>query len=382
MFCDDLICEDDIYYNSLSEVKRFIVEKNKLLNNIKIIKNKYKVPIYGVIKHDGYGVGLIFMAQALKECGVNTFGVSNVEDLVTLRKSGFEDEEIIMLFSTCIEEELEIIVKENAIATIGSLESARLIDNMASRESKKVRAHIQIDTGVGEDGFLYNDVVSILKVYKNFRNIEITGIYFYLNCNYCSVRRIKRHIKRFEVLLNKLRYEKISLGIVHMSNSSALFNHNNFCFNAIPVGEALVGEISSKFKYGLEKVGYLEGQVREIKWLPPNSYIGYGRKFKTTWSTKIAIIPIGTKDGFGVFYKYDSYRIRDCIKYIMSILKKCMFNRKTYIEINNKRVPILGQIGQNHVIVDITALGIEVGDKCKFNINPLYVNNNILKQYI
>lgn len=378
MLCSKLLDE----YDSFKESKRYIVEKQKIINNVKVIKNKCKVPVYGVIKCDGYGMGLIFIAKTLKESGINKFGVSSVEDLITLRKNGFENEEILMLFSTCLEEELRVIVEENGVATVGSLECAILLDNIASQANKKVKVHIKIDTGMGRYGFLCDDMLSILKVYKTFKNIEVRGIYSHLSCSYCNVRKTKSQIKEFTVLLERLKNKNINVGITHIANSSAIFKYDNCYFNAVRIGSALVGGVANESKYGLERVGYLEDKVREIKWLPSHFSIGYGSKYRTDWSTKVAIIPIGTKDGFGVVKKYDTYRIRDCIKYICSILKRCIFNRKTYVEINNKKVPVLGDIGQNHIVVDITALGIEVGNKCKVYINPLYVNNNILKEYI
>ncbi len=368
--------------NALKEIKKFVVEKDKIINNIKIIKDKCKVSVYGVIKCDGYGMGLLFMAQTLKECGINRFAISNLDDLIALRKNGFKNEEILMLFSSCLKEELEVIVKEDAVATIGSMESAILLNEIAAKENKKVNAHIKIDTGMGRYGFLYNDIDNILKVYNDFNNINIIGIYSHFNCAYCNVKKTKKQLNRFNTLIKILKDKNIFLGTVHMANSSALFKYDNCYFDAVRIGSALIGRISNGSKYGLKKVGYLEGEVREIRWLPPYCDIGYGNKFKTKWSTRIAIIPIGINDGFGTIKKYDTYRIRDCIKYICSILKRGVVNKKTYIEINNEKVQVLGQIGQNSVVVDITGLGIEIGDKCKLNINPLYVNKNILKEYV
>ena len=287
-----------------------------------------------------------------------------------------------MIFSTSLQEDLKIIVKENGIASIGSMESAILLDNIASKANKKVKAHIKIDTGMGRYGFLYDDIENILKVYSSFKNIEVTGIYSHFSCAYCNEKKTKKQLKKFKELLENLKDEGISLGTIHIANSSAVFKYDDCFFEAVRIGSALVGGVVDGNKYGLKRVGYLEGEVREIKWLLPKSDIGYGNKFKTKWSTKIAIIPIGINDGFGVVKKYDTYRIRDCIKYICSILKRCIVNKKTYIEINNKKVPILGQIGQNNVVADITGLGIEAGDKCKIDVNPLYVNGSILKEYI
>ena len=39
-------------------MSRYIIDKNKLDENIEIIKSKAKVPVIGVVKGNGYGFGI------------------------------------------------------------------------------------------------------------------------------------------------------------------------------------------------------------------------------------------------------------------------------------------------------------------------------------
>ena len=70
-------------------------------------------------------------------------------------------------------------------------------------------------------------------------------------------------------------------------------------------------------------------------------------------------------------------KVRDVIQAIKRLFK----NTKLYVEINNKRYPILGRIGMYHVTVDITGEDFEIGEKVKMNANPLYVDSSVRRLY-
>lgn len=59
-------------------------------------------PIYGVIKGNGYGLGLVPMAEALSQAGIQRFAVTELWEIRALREAGFETQEILMMRATCI----------------------------------------------------------------------------------------------------------------------------------------------------------------------------------------------------------------------------------------------------------------------------------------
>ena len=159
-------------------MKRLVIKKDDLLKNIDIVKNKAgNCEIIGVLKGNGYGLGIIELAKILSENGIGFFAVTEPEDIKKLRDNGFTDEKILLLRSTAIPDEAEAIADNHAVATIGSYEAAVLLNGVAKAKNIKAEAHIEIDTGMGRYGFLPAETEKILSIYKFMDNISVTGIY-------------------------------------------------------------------------------------------------------------------------------------------------------------------------------------------------------------
>ena len=56
-------------------------------------------------------------------------------------------------------------------------------------------------------------------------------------------------------------------------------------------------------KLGLKKIGELQSQVTEVNILPENFNVGYLNTYKTKKQTRIAIVPVGHKDGYNITIK-------------------------------------------------------------------------------
>lgn len=54
-------------------MSRYIIDKNKLEENIEIIKKKAGVPLIGVVKGNGYGFGIKEFSKILKDNDISIF---------------------------------------------------------------------------------------------------------------------------------------------------------------------------------------------------------------------------------------------------------------------------------------------------------------------
>ena len=89
-----------------------------------------------------------------------------------------------MLASTAIEEDIQLLVENNIILTIGSKETAEAVEKVGQAKNKKIRAHIKIDTGFGRYGFIYSKREEMIETLKQLEYIEIKGTYSHFSVSF------------------------------------------------------------------------------------------------------------------------------------------------------------------------------------------------------
>lgn len=257
-------------------------------------------------------------------------------------------------------------------------------DEMARKLDITIRVHLKIDTGFGRYGFVYSKLGELIDSVKNVTNIKIEGTFSHFSQAYAKNEKwTNAQFDRFISVIEFLQQNEIQTGMLHICNSSAFLRYPRMHLNAVRVGSAFLGRIVVPNTVGLKKIGTLKTNIAEIKELPKGYNIGYSNAFKTTKNTKIAIIPVGYFDGYNVRNYPDSYRVIDKIRYLYNSIKDLFKDKKLKVTIANKKYRVVGKIGMYHLAIDITGSeNIKVNDKIELDINPLYVDSSIRREYV
>ncbi len=383
-------------------MKSLIINKENLKHNIKIIKEIVKdtgrqdnhklVKLIAVVKGNGYGLGLIPYSKFLVDNGIDILAVSTVEEALQLSTSGIKAR-ILMLASTSVKKEVQSLIDNNVIITIGSKEALAVAEEIGSKKNKKVKAHLKIDTGFGRYGFCYNEPEEILNELKKIKNVEIEGTFSHFSLAFDKKDNYtKTQFDRFINVVEYLKKNNISTGMLHICNSSAFLKFKYMRLNAVRIGSAFLGRLSIPNIYGLKTVGYMKSNITEIKTLPKGYNIGYANSYKTKKETKIAIVPCGYADGYNVREQRDMFRKRDKLRYIVRDFKDSFKDKSLYIDVLHTgnlsekkqtcKCKVLGRIGMFNLTVDVTDKNISIGDEVRLDVNPIFVNSNIRREYI
>lgn len=353
-------------------MKYLVIEKDKLLYNLNLIKNMANgKTVIAVLKGNGYGLGIVEYAKLLNDNGINFFAVSDVKEAVKLRKNEINGE-ILLLTQSLDEEILKVVVENDITATVGSVLSAEKLNSVASQ--KRVKAHIKIDTGFGRFGFLPDDLKNI----KAYNNIDYTGVYSHLSD---SFGKNKNHsYKQFELFnagINILRENGINPPLKHICNSCGFLRFKEMHLDAVRIGSLLLGRVLSGEAKEFKRVGYLKSEIIEVRNLPKGHNIGYANTCILKKDTTVAVIPVGYKDGFGVVKANDTFRFFDKLRYLYADLKLFLKPQGLFITINEKKYRLMGRVGMYNVVADVTGINPLIGTEVRLDINPLFVDGSI-----
>ena len=111
--------------------------------------------------------------------------------------------------------------------------------------------------------------------------------------------------------------------------------------------------------------------------MPKGYFVGYNATYQTKRETKIAIVPIGHYDGFGLTKEKEIITFR----YVLSVFKSFLKKKQMYVKINGRMYHVIGGIGLSHTAVDITGSDVKPGDLASVDISPLMVNPRIERVY-
>lgn len=357
-------------------MSRYVIDKDKLKENIEYIKNIAGVPVIGVVKGNGYGFGIEEMALTLKECGIHFFAVTEVTDIPYIKNIAEKDDKILVMRSTCIESEALAIAKNGCIATIGSLEAAKAMQSACEKADITAECHLKIDTGMGRYGFMPSEISKALECY-DMNRLKFTGIYTHFSSAFRNKQLTKAQLTVFKDCIEQIKKSGHETGLAHCANSPALLNVDGVSMDAVRIGSAFTGRVITDKKTPLHRLGVLEAEVVEVKTVPAGYAVGYNGLYKTKRETKIAVVPIGHYDGFGLQKERETADLR----YVLSAAKQFAKNKQMYMRINGRMFHVIGEIGLSHTAVDVTDSDVKAGDTASVDISPLLVNPRIERIY-
>jgi len=346
-------------------MKNLVIDLRVVRNNLRAIKDRAEgVHVIADLSANAGGMGLLPVAQFLKDEGIRNFAVSDPGDAKLLRANGFDTEKIMMLRSTADPDEITELLSHGVICTAGSYDAAVAINGIA--EANKITAEIQviIDTGHGVYGFQPTELDKVAAIYKYMSSLKVVGTFTTISSSWRNKKVTFSQLDKFNAALDRIIELGYEPGAAHAIDSAALFKYELELMDAVRVDTALSGRIPGKPIPGLSKVGYIEAGLEEVGWHPKGHTIGSERGFVTKAATKIGILSVGYYHGFGV----DRYIVE---RSLFDIFK--WRRRKSYVRINGQKANVLGSVGLLHTIVDVTNIDCTVGDVAVMDVDPVNV---------
>ena len=346
-------------------MKNLVIDLRVVRNNLIAIKECAEgVHVFADLSANASGMGLLTIAQFLRDEGIRNFIVSDPGDAKLLRQNDFGKERIMMLRSTADPNEITELLKYGVICTAGSYDAAVAINGIA--ESNRIIADVQvkIDTGLGRYGFQPTELDKVAAIYKYMSSLNVIGTFTTFSASWRNKKQTFAQLDKFNDVLDRIIEMGFEPGTAHAIDSAALFKYDIDLMDAVRVDTALTGRIPGKPVQGLSRVGFIEAGHEEVGWHPKGHTIGTERGYVTKAPTKIAILSVGYYHGFGV----DRYIVEKSLFDIFRWRRK-----KTFVRINGHKARVLGSVGLMHTMVDVTNIDCTVGDIALLDVDPVNV---------
>ena len=325
------------------------LDQDSLRHNVNEFRNAMRpgCELMAVMKAEAYGHGMYEAAVCVSRMGVNAFAVASVEEGIRLRRFGISGEILILGYTD--PERAKELCGYDLTQTLIDYPYARLLN----QQHKAVKVHVKVDTGMHRLGFGKREADRIAHVFS-MKYLKVCGIYTHLcaadSLEAEDVRFTKQQIGSFYGLLEKLKERGIAIPKVHIQSSYGFLNYPELPCDYVRAGIALYGVLSApgdrtRLELDLRPVLSLKSKVVLIRKIRTGESVGYGRAFTAERDSRIAVLPLGYGDG----------------------LPRNLSCGRTQAVIRGQRVPVIGRICMDQLMVDITdAHGIFVGDTATF----------------
>ena len=310
------------------------IDLGKLRRNLQLIRGELpkNVQLMAVVKDEAYGHGALDVARIAVEEGAWGFGLSTLEEAMTLRDAGITAP--LLLLGERQEAELDWCVAHDLTVCVNEIHNVRALAKIAAKFGKQVPVHVKIHTGMSRYGVRWDEALPLIEKIVAEKSLLLEGVMTHFSQSDETEKTFANlQFARFNEVLHALEQKKISVKLRHTCNSGGYLDLPHAHLDMVRVGILLYGVFPSlvcRKIPGIEPVMSVKAKIAAIQKLKPGDVVGYGMRYTATSERRIAILPIGYGDGFP--------RVRN---------EGCAL-------IHGRRAPLLGGIAMDALMVDIT----------------------------
>ena len=305
------------------------------------------VRLGGVLKGNAYGHGFIEVLGAA-HAACDCLYVIEAGDALAIRemeaREGAARRQTLVLGALDADEAVEL-ARAGVEAAITDAGQASFVPALRAA-GVRLRGHVHIDTGLGREGFLVDQLPVALGWLAESRDaIEVAGVlsHFANTEDVTEQTYAAQQLAAFEEGIRRVR-AALGSGTLerHIAASAAAMLLPQARQDVVRVGISLYGlwpssetRLSARALLGrvpeLQPVLSWRCRSQLTKWLPAGSYIGYGCTYRCPVDTRIAVLPLGYADGY-----------------------PRLLSSRAHALVSGQRCPVLGRVMMNHVVIDVT----------------------------
>lgn len=296
-----------------------------------------------VVKANAYGHGAVEITKALIRHGISRVAVASIEEGAQLRHSGITGP--IVVLGPLFPEQISDLLAYQLTPVVSDTALLPLIAQAAASFPVPYPIHLKIETGMGRLGLSQQELLRLFRDHRFPPSLQLEGLMTHLaDADGPSSEKTMEQLSRFRDAIEVVTRTGFRVPLIHAANSAAAIRFPESCFSLVRPGLMLYGYHTLPTVVAapvFKPVLSLRTTVAQLRTVPPGQTISYHGTFRTRTTSKIAILPIGYADG----------------------ISRHLSNRG-YVLVRGCRVPIVGLICMDMMMVDVTAIpNVAVGDE-------------------
>ena len=304
------------------------VDLGAVVRNARRFQQRIAAPLLPMVKANGYGLGAVPVARALKAVDPWGFGVATAAEGIELRGAGIGRP--IIVFTPIGPAGHSVLRTYHLTPVIGDLPALG-----AWLAGGGGDFHVEIDTGMGRAGFQWHDsdAVAGLRHLVQGRT-DFQGIFTHFHSADCDPVATRLQAERFRQIVATFPERP---KMVHLSSSAGAQYDGIAGGDLARPGIYLYGGAAGSLTP--EPVARLETRVVALRELRPGDTVSYGADFRATAPAIAATLAIGYGDG---------------VPRSLSPAGK--------IELGGALGSIIGRITMDMLMVEVPQVSVAVGD--------------------
>lgn len=310
------------------------IDLGRLRRNLQLIRGDLpkNVRLMAVVKDEAYGHGALDVARVAMEEGAWGFGLSTLEEAMSLRDAGIKAP--LLLLGERQHAELEWCVAHDLTVCVNEPENVHALAKVAAKFNKRVPVHVKVHTGMSRYGVRWDESLPLIETVLGEKSLQLEGVMtHFAQSDETDKTFANLQFARFKEVLHALEQKHVAVPLKHSCNSGGFLDLPNAHLDMVRVGILLYGvfpsQVCRKIE-GIEPVMSVKARIAGIQKLKPGEVVGYGMRYTAPDERRIAVLPIGYGDGFP--------RVRN---------EGCAL-------VHGKRAPLVGGIAMDALMVDIT----------------------------
>ena len=200
--------------------------------------------LYAALKCDAYGFGLVPVARALAEAGVDALAVSRIPDALALREAGLTLPILLYAGAVVTPGLVEVVERNRLTPTILDLAAAERFSESLTSE---LPVFVKVDVGQRRLGVEPRELARFAVAVAGLPKLRLEGIYTHMTVPPDPVpeRQLERQSELFGACLQEVEAAGLGVRVRMAASSSVLRLSNDMNFNAVDPGRLYFGIVPS-----------------------------------------------------------------------------------------------------------------------------------------